>query len=385
MLKKLAFGGLGLVFLASILVATPVMATTDPIAELRIRIAELQEQLAKLMAQSNSNIGHGAQGEPDYCHMPFAHNLMIGSTDARTDGEVTRLQQFLQSQGYTEAQVTGYYGHITAGLVMRWQKAHGMGFVTLKSGVGPMTRGKIHEACSPTLSKSITVTSPQPGELVNLPITVRGYVKAGWIYEGYTGTATVIDANGKTISSAEPIKITSAPDVFPAAFEVVVGDRQMITYVQTDTGFVVLSPDGGGGIDYRVPVRFDRPANKSSALCPTYDSKPVISSITPSSGPVGTTIEIQGCNFLGFEGDKILWFTNSGGVKGVIHGESDAGTRTLNTVMRVTLPQTLCQSDNSYSGLPCSASLNFVPGTYTIYSNSWGGNSNAVNFTVTGR
>src|SRR3989344_6768211 len=147
MSHKLAFGGLGFLFLASTFVATPAMATTDPIAELRIRIAELQEQLAKLMVQSNYNIGHGAQGEPDHCHMPFAHNLMIGSTDAKTSGEVTKLQQFLQSQGYTEAQITGYYGNVTAGLVMRWQKAHGMDFVTLKSGVGPMTRAKINANC----------------------------------------------------------------------------------------------------------------------------------------------------------------------------------------------------------------------------------------------
>jgi len=48
--------------------------------------------------------------------------------------------------------VTGYYGSKTAVNVMEWQKAHGMDFVTLKSGVGPMTRSKMKTSCSSALS-----------------------------------------------------------------------------------------------------------------------------------------------------------------------------------------------------------------------------------------
>lgn len=118
------------------------------------------------------------------------------------------------------------------------------------------------------------------------------------------------------------------------------------------------------------------------AQCPTYESKPIITSIVPSSGPVGTTIEIKGCNFLGFESDKVLWFTNSKGEQGVFNGQMDASTRTSNTVMRITIPRTLCRTMNWYSGLDCSV-LELAPGPYTVYSNSYGGNSNTVNFTVT--
>lgn len=123
------------------------------------------------------------------------------------------------------------------------------------------------------------------------------------------------------------------------------------------------------------------PTQNPVAQCSTYDSKPVITSITPSSGPVGTTIEIQGCNFLGFEGDKEIWFTNSKGEKGFLNGQMDPATRASNTVTRVTLQQKLCQI-NSYSGLDCPI-LELAPGTYTVYSNSYGGKSNTVNFTVT--
>jgi len=142
MIKKLAFSGLGLLLLAS-----PVLVSADVIDDLQARIQTLLAQITQLKAQMNVGLGHGAQTSPSYCDVQLANNLMIGSTDARTNGEVTKLQQFLRSQGYTDAQITGYYGNVTAGLVMRWQKAHGMDFVTLKSGVGPMTRAKINANC----------------------------------------------------------------------------------------------------------------------------------------------------------------------------------------------------------------------------------------------
>jgi hypothetical protein len=137
------------------------------------------------------------------------------------------------------------------------------------------------------------------------------------------------------------------------------------------------------------PVPFTSSTNNTGndvAQCPinTFsinDSPPVITSITPSSGPVGTTIEIQGCNFLGFEGDKEIWFTNSRGEKGFLNGQMDEATRSSNTVARVTLQQELCKI-NSYSGLDCPL-LKLVPGVYMVYSNSYGGKSNTVNFTVT--
>lgn len=126
----------------------------------------------------------------------------------------------------------------------------------------------------------------------------------------------------------------------------------------------------------------------SAAQCPTSnfsvdDSPPVITSITPSSGPTGTTIEITGCNFLSFEGDKEVWFVNSRGEKGFLNGQMDDATRASNTVTRVTLQQKLCQI-NSYSGLDCPV-LELTPGVYTVYANSYGGKSNTVNFTVTER
>ncbi len=220
------------------------------------------ESWVKTLAYAESIIPPTENG----CFVPV-YDLYIGRSDAQTNGEVTQLQMWLKNTGYfPDAQGTGYYGEKTAAAVMKWQKAHGMDFVTSKSGVGKQTRAKMKEVC----------------------------------------------------------------------------------------------------------------LSATHAQCPQYDSPPVISSIAPSSGPVGTKIELTGCNFLGFESDKNLWIENSRGEKAIIHGERDAS----NTTLKATLASPLCTGDTSYSGLPCPSYLTLVPGVYSIYSSSWGGMSNRVSFTI---
>lgn len=158
--------------------------------------------------------------------------------------------------------------------------------------------------------------------------------------------------------------------------------RPLIPMVETaSTSSTTPTPSTNSDTNVSVIPASGTSAVTGAAPCSTYESKPVITSITPASGPIGTTIEIQGCNFLGFESDKEIWFTNSRGEKGFLNGQMDAATRASNIIARVTLQQKLCQI-NSYSGLDCPV-LELAPGAYTVYSNSYGGNSNVVNFTVT--
>ena len=167
------------------------------------RISILQEIIGKLTAQITVLQSGGGTNVSNTACLDLKYGLVIGSTDAATGGEVSKLQKFLLDNGYGDPdgdsgfllqRATGYYGAQTATAVVKWQKAHGMDFVTTKSGVGPMTRAKM---------------------------------KCG------------------------------------------------------------------------MPV---------AAQCAKYDDPPVITSITPTSGPVGTTIMVNGCNFQGFEGDKVIWF-----------------------------------------------------------------------------
>ncbi len=108
---------------------------------------------------------------------------------------------------------------------------------------------------------------------------------------------------------------------------------------------------------------------------------PVITSISQSSGPIGTIIELKGQNLAGFEGDLDAIIENSRGetafLKGIGYVPGDYKT------IRVKIEARICKTNNSYSGLPCKEYLDIVPGTYKIFTSPWGKTSNKVQFIVT--
>lgn len=105
---------------------------------------------------------------------------------------------------------------------------------------------------------------------------------------------------------------------------------------------------------------------------------PVITSLSSYSGSIGTKIEIRGCNFAGFEGDKNAWIENDRGVKGILYGENGSTGK----ILKIIIKSPLCQEDNSYSGLPCKSYLTLVSGTYKIYTTPWLKKSNEALFTI---
>ena len=132
------------------------------------------------------------------------------------------------------------------------------------------------------------------------------------------------------------------------------------------------------------PPATQPPATPPSSLPTTCvdqpETKAVITSLSSYSGPVGTKLEIRGCNFAGFEGDKNAWIENYQGVKGILYGEQGSTAK----VIKVTLKSPLCSQGNSYSGLPYSSYLTLTPGTYKIWTMPWGANtkSNLATFTI---
>lgn len=122
------------------------------------------------------------------------------------------------------------------------------------------------------------------------------------------------------------------------------------------------------------------PHNSEVTEIPETDG-PVIFSISPSSGPIGTKVELKGQNFSGFEGDKYAWIENTTThVKGIIYGNIGSSTEAL---IPFTLENKYCTADTSYSGLPCPSYLTVTPGVYDLYVIPWGKMSNKVQFTVT--
>jgi len=91
----------------------------------------------------------------------LSFSLSLGVTDTQTNGEVTKLQQFLAQNPsiYPEGKVTGYFGPATMRAVQHWQAANGV----VSSGdanstgygyVGTKTRAEMAKACSSTFNSS---------------------------------------------------------------------------------------------------------------------------------------------------------------------------------------------------------------------------------------
>lgn len=111
-------------------------------------------------------------------------------------------------------------------------------------------------------NQGIVVTSIKPNDLVQLPITVEGYLDGrGWVAnEGEVGNVEIFDANGKSISNKEIVQTTTNWLTFPTYFKAIVGDRQMMSYITTNSGFVKITgngaKDGEQVTSLSIPVRF---------------------------------------------------------------------------------------------------------------------------------
>lgn len=120
----------------------------------------------------------------------------------------------------------------------------------------------------PTISKKenyiggIVITSFKPNDLIKLPLNVEGYLTGnGWAAnEGEIGNVEVFDANGKSISNVAILRSITDWMKYPVYFKASVGDREMMSYIKTETGIVKLSTseqkDGKSLRTVSIPVRF---------------------------------------------------------------------------------------------------------------------------------
>lgn len=121
---------------------------------------------------------------------------------------------------------------------------------------------------APASSKSdyyvggIVITSFKPNDLIKLPLNVEGYSNGnGWAAnEGEVGNVEVFDANGKSISNVAVLRSITDWMKYPVYFKASVGDREMMSYIKTDTGTVKFSTseqkDGKSLKTVSIPVRF---------------------------------------------------------------------------------------------------------------------------------
>src|SRR3989344_7100105 len=199
---KIMFGSIGLVLLATPLLVSADMAsdlqacavqpaTTDSLTRcvtgLLAQIAAMETSVISDTSSGSSASG-GATAGATSC-VSISNFLSAGDTDKNSDDEVTKLQQFLVSQGasiYPEGLVTGYFGPATERALKRFQTAQGIVSsgspeTTGYGATGPQTRKRIAEmtGCG---SAGQTTTSAQTTPPPNFsasptsgpaPLTVR--------------------------------------------------------------------------------------------------------------------------------------------------------------------------------------------------------------------
>src|SRR3989338_6864028 len=166
MLKRTALAGLGLAMLVS-----PLLVSADTLSDLQAQIEQLLGQIQVL----KQNIGQ-IQGNsivipsPNGSCVSLSHSLTLDDTDADTDGDVSRLQQFLaqDSSIYPSGRITGYFGPSTLRAVQRWQAANGLASYgdvdsTGYGYVGPKTRAAMAASCG-NVTQPTEPTYPFPDQ-----------------------------------------------------------------------------------------------------------------------------------------------------------------------------------------------------------------------------
>lgn len=107
------------------------------------------------------------------CLNNYNYYLTIGSTDRETNGEVSRLQAFLYSEGFLSVLPTGYFGDLTRTAVSKYQISMK---ITPYGTVGPITRTALSLSCNVNQS---TVNNAQHFALID---TDLGCIESNYDY-----------------------------------------------------------------------------------------------------------------------------------------------------------------------------------------------------------
>lgn len=202
MFKKLTLLAVGLLLLVSPLVSS---AQTTSAVQAQIdaflkQITQLQAQIATLRGQSSPS----SIPTTNATCASFTRDFSSGATDGTTNGEVSKLQQFLINAGvYPEALVTGYFGPATSRALQRWQTANGISISTAGIGsFGPKTRAAIQSKCGGTTTAvSQSGTFSDFGMSFTYPTTLEKY-NIGQKYFTYNGEVSLFGGKGTIVPDA---------------------------------------------------------------------------------------------------------------------------------------------------------------------------------------
>jgi hypothetical protein len=137
--------------------------------------------------------------------------------------------------------------------------------VVLVGAVGYFIWSKKLTPANQQPSQGIVIEQPTINQEVELPITVKGYINGnGWAaFEGVAGSVQVFDANNKAVSERTPLQATTDWMKPIVNFETMVGDRQMMSNLETLTGYLLFRNDNPKGDpnndkEFRLPIKFTK-------------------------------------------------------------------------------------------------------------------------------
>lgn len=294
----------GLVAVA--LFALPITSSAATAAELQAQIQVLLQQISALQAQLGTS---GAATTPvvttgNTSAVTVTTNsptcpqigriLSIGSTG----DDVTRLQQFLARDPavYPEAQVTGYYGALTAAAVGRWQAKYniissGTAATTGYGQVGPRTAAAMSLQCSTGSTGAGGVTSGTTGTGVaggyiqvspisgNAPLNVKVTATVNTAGSCSGGTYVLSWGDGSVAANIGVPAGQCGSVVQNYAHQYIYGGTYIITLssgAHSTSATIVVSgagaPSGGGGTTVTTPTLSASPTSGTAPLAVTFSS-----------------------------------------------------------------------------------------------------------------
>ncbi|MFA4975724.1 MAG: peptidoglycan-binding protein [Candidatus Paceibacterota bacterium] len=127
------------------------------------------------------------------------NNLRYKDRDINKNGEVSTLQDFLQSKNYLNSEPTGYFGLLTQKAVKSFQKDSD---ISPTGYVGPVTRAKIKAlSCGGDVSNSDLISfSISPNTKLNGMVSFSGIIKGAYFFEG-EAQVNILNLNKKVLKS----------------------------------------------------------------------------------------------------------------------------------------------------------------------------------------
>lgn len=279
-------------------------------------------------------------------HAAITSYLTFGSRGS----QVTELQNRLTQLGFYNGPVTGYFGVLTRAAVIKFQAAHNIPQLGV---VGPMTRAALNKPSDSSLS--ISSLSPSYGP-VEATVTIKGsgFTKNSFVNFD-TQRVTPAFINSTTLTFVVPSYVSPycppgavcalyVKEVTPGNYPVTISNGTITSNTVT---FIVTS----------------------GALS--------ITSITPSSGRVGTTVTLTGTGFTP-TGNKIK-FGDLGSENNPAYSLNSSDGKTI--IFTVPLSDYMACWNSTPA---CSAPAQLTqPGSYSVSVINAKGTSNQVIFTVT--